>query len=633
MCGITGIFNFAKKNKVDKRVLKQMTDAIKYRGPDHGDYFIDDYIGLGYRRLAIIDLSKEGNQPIYNEDKSICIVFNGEIYNFHELRTILEQKKHKFSSNTDTETIVHAYEEFGIDCVKYLRGMFAFAVWNSNKQELFIARDRIGKKPLFYYTDSERFVFGSELKCLMQDKAIPKKIDKKSISLYFSYGYVPSPNSVFTGIKKLMPGHTLIIDKKGKMKINEYWDLKYEPEIKSEKEWCGLIKNKVQEAVKLRLISDVPLGAFLSGGIDSSIIVSQMSQLSKSSVKTFSIGFEEEEFSELKYAKLIAEKYKTDHHEFIVKPDAVKILPKLVWLYNEPYSDSSALPSYYVAEMTRKHVTVALNGDGGDESFGGYDRYLLEKYIKNYNKIKLFHPLINRFISILPTPAHNKHIINKIKRFIKTSRLTPEQAYLNFLTTFNFEEKTKLINQPENQEDKNIFFDFFNKNPDQDFISKATYSDIKRYLPEDLLVKMDMATMGNSLEGRSPFLDHELMELAAKIPSNLKINRSVKKYILKKTFAKELPKEILKRKKQGFGAPIIKWFENDLKYLFDELIFSQNCLIKEYADTNFIKKVAEEHGAEQNQHKLWNLLCLETWLRINEFNSWKKPVDDWTNLK
>ena len=441
MCGITGILNF-NGSVVDKLLLRRMTDVLSYRGPDGEGFYVDKNVGLGHRRLAIIDLSDAGKQPMCNHDGTIWITFNGEIYNFQELRRDLEGRGYRFSSSTDTEVIIHAYEEYGVDCVGFLRGMFSFAVWDVNKKQLFLVRDRVGKKPLVYYKDNDRFVFASEIKAIIEDKTIKREVSQEALSNYLGYGYVPAPLTIFKNIYKLLPGHCMIVDNKGNITIKQYWDLQFKETNFSEDYYCKKTLELLEESTKIRMFSDVPLGAFLSGGVDSSAVVAMMAKNSEQPIKTFSIGFEEQEFNELPYARIIAEKFNTDHKEFIVKPDAIKILPKLVWYYDEPFADSSALPSYYLAQLTKKHVTVSLNGDGGDENYAGYDRIKAMNVLKIYKKVPKFaRRIINYSVEKLP----EKRIIKSAKRFTNASNYDVNDSYYSFLNMFSDREKDALL--------------------------------------------------------------------------------------------------------------------------------------------------------------------------------------------
>ena len=612
MCGITGILNF-NDNVVDKLLLKRMTDTISYRGPDGEGYYIDKNVGLGHRRLAIIDLSDAGKQPMSNQDCSVWIVFNGEIYNFQELRNDLEGKGYRFVSNSDTEVIIHAYEEYGVDCVGFLRGMFSFAIWDVNKKQLFLARDCVGKKPLVYYKDDDRFVFASEIKAIIEDKIINREISQEALSHYLSYGYIPAPLTIFKSIFKLLPGHYMIIDNKGNITIKQYWNLQFKETNFSEDYYCKKTLELLEESTKIRMFSDVPLGAFLSGGVDSSAVVAMMSKNSEQPIKTFSIGFEGQEFNELPHARIIAEKFNTDHKEFIVKPDAIKILPQLVRYYNEPYADSSALPSYYLAQLTQKHVTVSLNGDGGDENYAGYDRIKAMNVLKIYKKVPKFaRRIINYSVEKLP----EKRIIKSAKRFTNASNYDVNDSYYSFLNMFSDREKDALLQTNKYYDSSKIMKDEFNKCSSNILGNKILYFEIKRYLSDDLLIKIDIATMANSLEARSPFLDHKMMEFTATIPFNLKVKRLKQKYILTKALKHIIPKKILNRKKQGFVVPINSWFRNDLKNYSYDLLNSNEFKSRNLFDYYQVNKLLDEHQSNRDhKHKIWSLLWLELWFR------------------
>lgn len=613
MCGIVGVWNF-NGNSVDKVLLRRMTAVLSYRGPDGDGFFVDKFVGLGHRRLAIIDLSEKGKQPMSNQEGTIWVVFNGEVYNFKELRKDLESKGHRFNSNTDTEVIIHAYEEYGEQCVNYFRGMFAFAIWDVNKKQLFLARDRVGKKPLVYYKDSERFVFASEIKAIIEDKSVKRVVSQESLSHYLSYGYIPAPLTIFNNIFKLLPGHYLVVDSEGNITTKQYWDLQFKETTHSEDYYCKKTLELLEESTKIRMFSDVPLGAFLSGGVDSSAVVAMMAKNSEKPIKTFSIGFEEQEFNELPHARIIAEKFNTDHKEFIVKPDAIKILPKLVWYYNEPFADSSALPSYYLAQLTKKHVTVSLNGDGGDENHAGYDRIRAMKILNIYKKIpKLARKIINTSIEKLP----EKRNIKAAKRFINASNFDDYDSYYSFLNMFNDRERDAVLQTNKYYDSSKIMKNEF-KNCNSNVLgNKILYFEIKRYLPDDLLVKIDIATMANSLEARSPFLDHNMLEFTATIPFNLKVRLLKQKYILIKALKDIIPQNILNRKKQGFVVPIDSWFRNDLKNYAHDILTSNTFRNRNLFDYYQINKIIDEHQSnnKDHKHKLWSLLWLELWFR------------------
>ena len=625
MCGICGIFNFNSKKPVDRNLIQRMTSVLKHRGPDDEGFYLNKNIGLGIRRLAVIDL-ETGHQPIHNEDKSIWIILNGEIYNFKDLRKDLEKKGHKFYTKSDTETIAHLYEDYGIDCVKHLRGMFAFAIWDERKRELFLARDRMGQKPIIYTIFKNTLIFASEIKSLLQVPEIKREIDFKALDYYLTYQYIPSPLTIFQDMKKLSPASILICNEREKVKIERYWDLNFHSKAKmSEEEYSQKILGLLTEATRLRLISDVPLGAFLSGGIDSSAVVGLMTQLTSQPVKTFSIGFEEEDFSELSYARIIARLFETDHHEFVVKPRIVDILPKLIWQYDEPCADSSTILVYYIAQETRKYVTVALSGDGGDESFAGYERYRAHKIASYYEKLPIFlrKKIITKVLSHFPEPAKRKSLLRRLKHFSQAISLSPGERNIYWHSYFNKEEKDKVYSQEMKERVKNInssdyLLEVYRKSDGNDFLDQTLFVDLMTYLPENILVKVDIATMAHSLEVRSPFLDHKLMEFNATIPSNLKLKGLTSKYILKKALQDLLPKKILKRGKMGFAVPIGKWFRKELKDYLKEILLDKRSLSREYFKRKRIEELVAEHvsGRIDHGYRLWTLLNLELWHRV-----------------
>lgn len=629
MCGICGIINFDSNHPLNESVIKGMCDEVSFRGPDDEGVYLGwgsegtGYrIGLGHRRLSIIDLGG-GHQPMHNEDKTIWIVFNGEIYNFQDLRKGLEENGHKFYTNTDTEVIIHLYEERGTGCLNELRGMFAFAIWDEKNKRLFLARDRVGKKPLCYMEDNGRFIFASEIKSIIKAGNIPKEVDTEALHYYLTYQYVPYPWTMFRGVRKLPPAHYLVWEN-GKITIEKYWDLDFSKKLKcSKEEYCEEILNHLREATKIRLISDVPLGAFLSGGIDSSAVVCMMSQLMNEPVKTFSIGFEEAGYDELAFARLIANRFKTEHHEFIVKPNAIELLPGLIWHYNEPFGDSSCLPTYYVARETAKHVTVALNGDGGDETFAGYERYIANRLGEIFDKMPfILKKGMSGLAGYLGEPMGGKKLEARFKRFLAALSLKPKERYASWVTFFDSYRKEllyseELKNKTKGIEPLNILFNAYDR-ANGDSLDRLLYVDTVTYLPNDLLVKMDIATMANSIEARSPFLDHKLMEFSASIPSELKLKGWTTKYILKEALKRFLPEEILRRKKMGFGVPISKWFQNELKgYLKDNLL-DGTAKGRGYFKTDYVSSLIDEHikGISDHGSRLWLLLNFELWHRM-----------------
>lgn len=632
MCGICGKVSL-NSGDISRDSIRKMSNVLKHRGPDDEGVYLNSLgpqasgtkVGLGHRRLSIIDLSSAGHQPMSNEDGTIWIILNGEIYNFLELREILEKRGHRFKSHTDTEVVLHLYEDKEIGSLKDLRGMFAFAIWDEKKERLFLARDRVGKKPLYYRFKNGSLIFGSEVKAILQDPEVEKDVNHGAIPYYLTYGYTPSPWTMFMDINKLPPAHFLVYEK-GDMKIERYWRLDFSNKISlSGEEYHRRILGHLREATKIRLISDVPLGAFLSGGVDSSAVVYMMSQLMDIPVKTFSIGFEEETHSELKFARLVARAFGTDHHEYIVKPEAMEVLPKLVWHYNEPYADSSALPSFYVAKMTRQKVTVALNGDGGDENFAGYERYMAARFAETYRRIpeKVRKNLLSFFISKIRESTVHNNLPAKFKRFISMASEPLKRRHYNWVSIFRDDEKEFLYTNEfkakiQQKESFDYLDNIFSHSCTNDVVDLLLYVDIHSYLPEDLLVKMDIATMANSLEARSPFLDHKFMEFAAAIPSSMKIKGIRLKHILKKVLSNKLPEDILRRGKMGFGIPIDKWFRSELKDYSYEILMSQKCIERNYFAKKSIKRLLDDHsnGKVNNGARIWCLLNLELWHRM-----------------
>jgi asparagine synthase (glutamine-hydrolysing) len=602
-----------------------MCSKLIHRGPDDEGIFSQTgspNITLGHRRLSIIDLSSAGHQPMVNEDNSISLILNGEIYNYLELRTELESRGHVFRSNTDTEVVIHLYEEKGRDCVKSLRGMFAFALWDSNNKILFLARDRLGKKPLFYSHKDSRFLFSSELESLLESGFISKEINKDSLDYYLSFGYIPSPYTIYKNVFQLKPAHTLSLHN-NELRVDRYWDLDYLPKLKiSQQEAVEKVLNLLEEAVKIRLHSDVPLGAFLSGGIDSSTIVAIMSKVSRQQVKTFSIGFEDSDYSELTFAREISRIYGTEHHEFMVKPDALGVLPLLISRYGQPYADSSALPTYYVSKETRSHVTVALNGDGGDESFAGYERYHAMLIAESmYNLPPLLKRAIKFSSGFIPDSIEPKNRLRNIKRFFDAAFIEKEKRYIRWISIFYGELKNALYSaefKSALKEDKagSYISSFFNEASDG-LLDSLLNADVHTYLPEDLLVKVDIASMANSLEARSPFLDHKFMEFAARLPSSYKIKNGIRKYILKKAIKGIVPDRNVYRRKMGFGVPIGRWFRNELKEYIRDTLLEPKTLRRGYFNAGIVKKLVEDHIGLRKDYsfQLWSLLVLELWHR------------------
>ncbi|MEP6703493.1 MAG: asparagine synthase (glutamine-hydrolyzing) [Acidobacteriota bacterium] len=622
MCGITGFISNRgdepTKNRED--ILGRMCAVIKYRGPDEQGTVVQGRAALGMRRLSIIDL-KCGQQPIYSEDGNLAIVFNGEIYDYIKTKKELESLGHRFKTNSDTEVIVHAFEEFGPACLERLRGMFAFAIWDFRKEELFIARDRVGKKPLFYsLTTAGDFVFGSELKTLLVHGGIDREIDLRALDAYISFGYVPEEFCIFRNVQKLAPGHFLVY-KAGQTRTEKYWDFDFAKieQIKTEGEYIEALRAQIDDAVRVRLISEVPLGAFLSGGVDSATVVSMMSRNSDSPVKTFSIGFNEDSFDELKYARIASKRYETEHHEFIVTPDLTEIMEHLVWHFDEPFSDPSALPTFILSKMAREYVTVVLSGDGGDELFGGYTRYVEDQRRGVFSRLPPFirKNLLRSFSRFLPHGAPGKNYIYNIS-------LDPIRRYVDSVSQFNGPQKRFLYSKEFQSKlngrlDESVsdFMSIAESIDTGEAIDRLLYLDSKTYLPSDILTKVDRMTMANSLEARAPLLDHKLIEFVMGVPSNLKIKGIETKYILKKAMEGIVPQEILYREKQGFGVPIREWINAQLRERIHSDLNDSRTLERGYFEKSYIQTLIREHANKRRDHsyQLWLLWMLELWHR------------------
>lgn len=619
MCGIAGLYNFGKSEAVDPGLIKRMNDLLEHRGPDDEGFYIKGNIGLAMRRLAIIDLST-GHQPMGSEDGKVQLVFNGEIYNFQELRQELLSLGIRFKTNSDTEVILRLYEKMGVDCVKRLRGMFAFAIWDESHQRLMLARDRVGKKPLVYAQNSGRIAWASEIRSLLLVPDVSKDIDPQAVDLYLGLQYIPSPWTIYKSIRKLPPAHYLILEK-GQTRIERYWNLPFNepPYAGSLEEAKRDLRSKFEESTKLRMISDVPLGAFLSGGVDSTLVVGAMSRISSRPVKTFAIGFEEKEFSELSYAREAASFFKTDHTEFVVKPQMADILPKLAWHYGEPFGDSSALPSFYLARETRKHVTVALTGDGGDENFAGYNRYVAMKMMGWLDWIP---ESIRRSLSPL-----GNFMPRKGKRFFQDILGAPSAArYFNTIGIFSENEKKEMYTPQFSHQVGGAggAIDYLSVNmgseSSSDSVNLFLATDFSTYLPECLMVKSDIATMANSLEARSPFLDHELIELAFRLPGKWKLKGPAStKWILKQAFSDLIPPSIAQRSKMGFGIPLAAWFRGDLQEFWRSQVLSSAAISRGYFQRAWLEKLFNEHLSGQRDHgyRMWVLLMLEMWHQAN----------------
>jgi len=621
MCGITGVVGSLR---TDRSTLQRMNDTLRHRGPDgEGAYWSDD-AGLAMRRLAIIDVAG-GDQPIYNEDGRVCVVYNGEIYNFLELRHELEGRGHRFATQSDTEVIVHAYEEYGVECVERLWGMFALAVWDSRQQVLLLARDRLGKKPLVYYADPHGgLAFASELQALLAHPSVPREVDPRAIDDYLTYLYVPAPTTAYRNVRKLPPGHRLVWHN-GTSTVEPYWRVRFADKRRiTEADAVDEFGTLLRDAVRRRMIADVPLGAFLSGGMDSSSVVAEMAELSTTPVKTFSIGFGERDFDELRYARQVAERFGTEHHELVVEPRAAEILPTLVRHYGEPYGDSSAIPTFYVAQLTRQHVTVALNGDGGDELLAGYERHWAARVAARYDTIPRFvrHGLIRPLIPLVPEPRQRRAFLRRAKRFMTAAHLPVLDRYLHWVGAYTPSQKLALYSPD--------FVDLLGGNdsghwlrealapePHLDPVDAVLRGDTLLYLPQDCLVKADIATMANSLEARSPLLDHRLVEFCAALPSSYKLRGRTSKWLLRRLMRERLPEDILTRPKMGFGVPVGEWLRGELRPLLEDALLSSRSLGRGYFRAPAVRALVDDHvsrRADRTSH-IWGLLMLELWFR------------------
>jgi len=617
MCGISGA-SFELIEKAPQVVLNSMNSVLKHRGPDDNGIYHDNDMGLAHARLSIIDLSENGRQPMESDDKGHVIVFNGEIYNFLELRDELQRKGYQFRTRTDTEVLLNSYIEFGVECLNRIRGMYAFAIWDKKKRELFLCRDRIGKKPLYYFYDGKNIAFASEIKSILQIPGFHKKIDTTAIVDYLKYLYVPHPKSIYENICKLEPGHYLIY-RDGKIIIKEYWDIDFSVPLQGNADDISeRLLSIISESVKSRLISDVPLGAFLSGGIDSSAVVALMAEAQEEPVKTCTIGFDSAEHNEAGYAKAFSQQFNTEHHEYYVrhKEGIESVIKKLVWHFDEPFADSSMVPTYHVSRMARKIVTVALTGDGGDESFAGYEKYSIDLMENRVRGI-----VSKFFLNMLSTISDNfdSGMGKKIHSLSSSASLSPAEAFYitnTFIPDIMFKAilAEGLKKATSDYDPFEHTYRYYKTANGIDHISKILYTDLKSYLPGDILAKVDRMSMANSLEVRSPLLDHKVIEFAARIPSTLKIKGKNKKIILKKTFEKILPPELMNRKKHGFDVPLDKWFRHELRQMAYDYLF-QKKFMNDFFNVAEIKKMWEHHQMQNANYgtSIWSLFIFSLW--------------------
>ncbi len=620
MCGINGIAYSTRSGKqIDEQILTKMRDVIHHRGPDGAGNFVEGNIGLGHRRLSIVDVS-HGGQPMFNEDKSLVIIYNGEVYNHADYREELEAKGYKFQNRSDTETIIHLYAEYGERCVEKLRGMFAFAIWNRTKKELFIARDRLGVKPLYYVHDIQgNLFFGSEIKTLLEASAVKPEINYNALPDQFANHGTSNDETLFVGVKRLLPGHTLTW-KDGKLEIRQFWDVSYEPKHQGTdaefiEEWRDLFKH----SVKLRLMADVPLGMFLSGGIDSSAIAAMMSTMVDEPIKTFSVGFAEREANEFEFARIVAKKYKTDHHEITITPEQFfEAIPKMIWHEDEPIGFDSSIPLYFVSKLAQQHVKVVLTGEGSDEIMAGYGRYAKALQLLNYGE--KYESLTPSFLrSVIKTGA--TAVGGRLTRTFLTRESDIENLFFDNFSIFGKAMQTKLFSSDTKariaEQNPYQYQNEWLKNTDaKEVLDKLLYVDSKTYLHE-LLMKQDQMSMAASIESRVPFLDHKLVEFTAQMPVNMKLRGNTTKFLLKESMKGILPDEILYRPKMGFPVPTARWLRNEFKGYVDDYVLSERTLARGIFDAKFVKELVAQHnqGADHS-NRIFRLINFEMWIRI-----------------
>jgi asparagine synthase (glutamine-hydrolysing) len=641
MCGITGCVWTDPSLALSRDALASMTDVLLHRGPDDDGAYISEYLhrapysprpgaALGFRRLSIIDLAGS-RQPLSNEDATVHVIFNGEIYNYRDLRRRLEGSGHQFQTAGDGETIVHLYEDEGVGFLDHLVGMFAIAVWDERRGRLILARDRLGQKPLVYRLEPHRLIFASELKSILAAPGVPRDVDPGAIDEYLAYLYVPHPNTIFRGIRKLPPAHYAVYEE-GRLTINPYWrpDFNVEEPPALQRHANELIE-LLTESVRLRLQGDVPLGAFLSGGIDSSIVTALAQQLATQQLKTFSIGFSIPEYDESGYARRVAEHLGTDHHEFVVEPSCGDLLPKLVWFYDEPFADSSTVPTYFLSQLTRRQVTIALSGDGGDELFAGYDRYQAVRLAARFDRLpaSVRSLLSARPWQLLPSSGRRDDVRRRMKRFLEVIRLSPERRYVDWMQIFNQASRACLytddfIHSLPDSDPAEFLLAPYERSRNRDIVTATTLTDVVTYLPCDLCHKVDIASMAHGLECRQPMLDHRVVEHAARLPISEKLRGGHRtwmfgrgKRILRAAFGKRLPKEVFTRRKMGFAVPMDHWFRGELRPMLSEVLLDPLATGRGYFRPEVVQQLLDEHDTGRFNHaqRLWSLLILELWHR------------------
>jgi asparagine synthase (glutamine-hydrolysing) len=628
MCGICGIVG-----KADEQLIQKMLASIAHRGPDdEGLYMAEsangERVGLGHRRLSIIDLSPAGHEPMADAQGEIWLTYNGEIYNFKEIRKELEKRGHKFKSESDAEVVIYAYREWGLNALAMFNGMFAFAIWDGRNNSLLLARDRLGIKPVYYANTPSGFAFASEIKAILSIPNFKREVDLESLNQFLSFLWTPGPDTLFSGVKKLPPGHFLIYQN-GQAEVRQYWDLEFnEDDSLSETDWIERVREQVERSVRAQMIADVPLGAFLSGGVDSSSIVSLMTGMVSQKVTTYTFGFKSEDLrydileDDVKYAREIGAKLETDYHESFFEPKVMDLLPKLVYHMDEPVADPAAITSYLICKAARERLTVLLSGMGGDEVFAGYPRHIAVKIAEAYNLIPSFisRPLVEAMPASMPGRFNS--VFRNTKKLARSAALPLRERYLGYCTYFKEDEKAKLYSGAMNTEtlDFNALAahqKYFDKVADEDFVNQMLYVDLKTFLPCLNLTYTDKTSMAASMEVRVPLLDHELVEMAARIPARLKIKGLTRKYVLKKAAEKWLPRNIIYRKKAGFSAPLRSWLQKDLREMVEDLLSESNIKQRGYFDYAEVRRLIDDNlaGREDNGLKIFQLLTLELWHR------------------
>jgi asparagine synthase (glutamine-hydrolysing) len=622
MCGIYGVISRTTDKTVDEIALRRMGQVLYHRGPDDEGCRVDDQVGLGVRRLSIIDLAT-GHQPVTNEDGTLWLVFNGEIYNYQELRDTLEKKGHVFASRSDTEVIIHAFEEYGDGFVEYLNGMFVFAVWDAPRRRLYMARDRLGIKPLYYWASEEQIVFGSELKAVIAHPDVPRRLDFIALDQFLTLEYIPSPRTIFQNIYKLPPGHQLILHD-GELTVEQYWDVHLRELPGDETARVEMLTDLIRDAVRLRLVSDVPLGALLSGGVDSSTVVAFMSEALPIPVRTFSIGFDDQTYNELPYARTVAAHFGTDHREEVLEPDIAPLVERLVRHMDEPFGDFSVFPTYLVSRLASQSVKVVLSGDGGDEVFGGYEAYVAQDIDRYYRRLPdpLRQKALPALMDWVPPQAAKKGLINKAKRFVEGAALPASLQHTRWMMFMHDDDKAQLY-QPDLRASLNgctatsPLESHFERAAQWDPLAQQQYVDIKTYLVDDILTKVDRMSMAASIEARVPLLDHRIVEFALSLPPHSKLRHGRTKLILQRAMRGRLPEGVLNRPKQGFSIPLKHWLRGSLQPMMTDLLSATCVQRRGYFEPQTVNGWISEHlrGRANHSHRLWALMVFELWHR------------------